>query len=444
MIYLYALFIIVFYCTEFIWIISGFFGAEMSLTVMWTPLAGTVIIAHFFRLLMRHKLNYSAKSFVKIQLAALIIITISFILNYKEKILPIDYHAYSYIIPFILILLSLLTLSTRFTKKEIYFLQRILIGVFFVNIIVSLSQIFLLVFDFINIEFFYRNIRYTVIGFLLNGKLLIRIPGIFESGATNAFFTASICLMILSHFQFRKRRSLFLNLMFYLGIIVLVSTLTRRYIISFTIIVYIYYLLLSIKEKKKYFFSRIIGLPIFIIIIYISYIYFNDFYQTKSLHDRFYYWKNNLNTIINSDYHLFYGFGYLQVVIKKIKSFSFHGDFPLEIMDNMYLSWLMFGGIFFLTAMLLYLLTVSFFSLKCFLTSSNSSVEEFSLIIFLNSIFVLIAGMFGTFWDNVQESFIFWYAQPAMISYILIYSSNRKKRPVQFSPIINSKSTPSL
>ena len=158
---------------------------------------------------MRHRINHSSISFIKILSLALIIILISFVLNYKERILSFDYHLYSYVLPFIIILSSLLTLATNFKDNELLYLQKVLLGIFFINIVISLSQFFLLLFNFITVDFFYRNIRYTVIGFLMDGRLLIRIPGIFESGATNAFFTASICFSILSHFAFRIKKKNF-------------------------------------------------------------------------------------------------------------------------------------------------------------------------------------------------------------------------------------------
>ena len=215
--------------------------------------------------------------------------------------------------------------------------------------------------------------------------------------------------------------------MFFSGIFVLISTLSRRYILSFLIIIYIYYILLSFNQIKKYFIYRIIGVPAIALLLYTSYVYFNDFFQGRSVIYRFDHWVNNINTIANSKFHFLYGFGYLQMVIKKVAIFSFVGQFPIEIMDNMYLSWLMFGGIFFSIVMLLYLGLTIFISLRCFFSSHDNTVKEFSLIIVLNTLFILIAGMFGTFWDNIQESFLFWYIQPVMMSYIISNSRTRQR-----------------
>ncbi|MCI5151183.1 MAG: hypothetical protein D3916_17675, partial [Candidatus Electrothrix sp. MAN1_4] len=112
----------------------------------------------------------------------------------------------------------------------------------------------------------------------------------------------------------------------------------------------------------------------------------------------------------------------------KVKYFS-SGTLPIELIDNMYLSWLMFGGVFFFAVMLFYFLLTAFFFLISFLKSNISTVEEFSLVIFLNTIFVLIVGMFGTFWDNIQESFLFWYVQPAMMSYVLSMKKYEQNSP---------------
>lgn len=223
----------------------------MSLTVVWLPLAAAMIIVHFFRILMRHRINHSSISFIKILSLALIIILISFVLNYKERILSFDYHLYSYVLPFIIILSSLLTLATNFKDNELLYLQKVLLGIFFINIVISLSQFFLLLFNFITVDFFYRNIRYTVIGFLMDGRLLIRIPGIFESGATNAFFTASICFSILSHFAFRiKKKKIFKTNVFFRYFCTYFYFKQKVYSFFFNYNIYILYFIEFQSNKK--------------------------------------------------------------------------------------------------------------------------------------------------------------------------------------------------
>lgn len=417
------LFVLWFYSVEFIWILSGFFDFNISLTTLWLPFSIILFLGSAHYKIPRRNLKFPI---ILLFFSLWLIIFISMWINFfQNNCIPPRFYFFSFVLWTGIILISVSIYKVNLTLTDIRKLIKIFLLINLFVIAISILIEIGVFTDLLPTSLFWLNPKYTVIGFSFLDNLFIRNPGIFESGATNAEFLYHMTLLYLTLLIFKNNNIInnkkTLLILLSINILLIFLTFTRRFIAFIYIFIFMDLLLVFLKTKKyKYLFISIILLTILITIIFLTFPMILELFNSKSLLERLNYWNLNIKSFDENFNHFFYGFSLLQLIVtNNLNSIGYFSCLPITIIDNIYLASLMYGGIFFLFLLSIYFIFSIAYPLKVFFKSKDNTNMALSLYLFSTNLSFLMIGIFGNWLVNFQESFIFWVLNQSILSYFL-------------------------
>jgi len=247
---------------------------------------------------------------------------------------------------------------------------------------------------------FFLNPRYPVILFPLAGRLMVRTPGIFESGGTNGSFlllAAGLCASYtLLAPSSRRSKAAALAALVGLGLLV-VGTLTRRSIAGLITLIAVIGGM-SALIKRRYILTSLVFLTAIGAVGLVAYV-FPSLFEARSLVQRIDFWSENLETLVGTmPWRLFTGYGQLQ------SSVEFTQTSGLALLDNGALGLLVYGGVLYFLVVVWYY--AELFRLNVRLVRSLDAGSRWLAVtnVGLLSAMLVIAS-FSIFVTNITEAF---------------------------------------
>lgn len=390
----------------------GFYNKDFSITFSFFPLLYAMLIVAFFKEFIIKKRRFFAshieKRIVMVNLLIIYLLILSFLINSLLNVnrISTDVLLFNLLIPLSIFLIQLYLWTSLDVKHERIVL-RVFTGLFLIDIIVSIGLLLCVyVFKVVSPGAFYANNNYQTILFASEGgSPLLRVPGIFSSGATNASFILVFLSLILSRLFFmknkRNKKYYFPLILVSIGIIFL--TYTRRYIVSlFILLIIIYYLKLRTSRKK-------IPIPVLLVLFTLIvallvgtiYIEYPALFNPDSLFARFYFWSENYNIMIkNNILHTMFGFYLLQ------QSLEFQSHFSMYLTDNSFLTIILHSGVITLITIIIYFSVIIKLNLRIFdrIRKEYLWMPAANILILFNLIF---SSFFSDIIFNIAEIFFY-------------------------------------
>lgn len=400
--------LIVFFIEIIFWIGSGFINKKLSLSLIFYPILFIgILIGFVFELLFAKRKRYWNEFnlfYLLINIIMLIIIVLTWLLNFYMFHFPLKIKLFNLIIPFSVFIIPLVLLISEARDEDFFNLMKLLKIWFWINLIITIIMFFAVnVLEIIPTESFFFNSRYKISLFMIAGKKLLRDPGIFEAGGTNGSFLLLFFNYFLALNFLKKSKKRFILLI--IISLAIFMTLTRRSIVAMFLMISLYFVFTSLKKKNYNFYIKPIKLLILIFslfsIVFIIIYFIPDLFREESLLARFYFWQKNLNELLGRNfYSIFKGYSIIQSALPFLQTDKF------VYTDNGFLSLIIYGGIILFLSFLLYYFILFYNNLLAFVKVENDKkwIALFNLFNIITLFFVML---FSNFIFNITESIFY-------------------------------------
>ena len=405
---MWSLVISVQYICIIFWIILSAFGNNISLTKSFVPIFFFVAILYSFYNLLKFNLHSFNKKYFIVITSLIFILLFTFIINYFRIFQDIEILLFSFIIPFTILFAQLIIWIFPVSEKQFLSIIKVLKLFFILNAIITLIFFFLInILQIIDLDLVWDLSIQNTVFMKIAGQTWFRTPGIFEIAGTNGTFLLMFLSMAISKFYYLENHTIFNKYLTYIFVIsiLIFFTLTRRtYLCLFVSIL----LLITLKTFKN---PTIFKLLIFIFSIiammlglFFINLKFHGILSLDSFYERLQFWYMSINNIIGEDIvNLFTGLSVLQSALKH----SVMSLYTYSLLDNGFISCIFLSGIFFLLALIIYILLLFRDNIKMLNFNIYKEYSWIPLSNILMLINIVILMIFSTFIFNLTESFVY-------------------------------------
>jgi len=392
--------------------ICGFMSLRYSFTLTFFPAFFiTLFLAFFHRVVVLQKVFlFSKKEGKYLCLVAIlgVLSLLSFTLNIERYNFDMSVRLFNLLIPSSIVLLHFTIWATPHRRNDLSYIFSVIFVFFVIDALVSfLTFIGGNILHIIPINVFYNNDELRVTLFTYGSNVLIRTPGIFPTGGGNASFVLVINSFVLCHLLFNYQST-------YAKAILIILLLITLLLISFTIsrrgilILFLDYVLAAFlfafsKNKLGAYLTFLTSAFMLTFAALSVYNLFPLAFTSTSLLKRLHFWKQNVFNILGNDiFGLLFGNAITQ------SSFDFVSSDHFVLIDNGFLSLIIYGGIPLLLIFILLYIYILFPNIRMFSMPASPHIHWLSAFNIMMIFNMFTLSFFSNLIMSVATSFTYY------------------------------------